>query len=259
MNTEQCNTIKKWFYIYVGDIPQDDIKLAAFIQLKLEHSLKVAGCSKSFAEKMQWSQSDIFIAEVLGLLHDIGRFSQLVEFLTFADEDSINHGESGYRLIKQLDILSPLPETEQTGILDGIHYHNSREIPSHINSDSLRFIKLVRDADKLDIFRVIRNHVKKNKLEEHPEIILNIDIDGPVNPEALAQILNKETISYNKVKSLADFGLAQLAWIYDINYKVTFQEISDRNIIEQITEIFPQDKEIYKVKQLVESFINEKI
>ena len=259
MNAEQKNIFKKWFHNYVEDIPFKDEKITTFIQLKLEHSLKVADTCKTFAEKMDWSQADTYTAEVIGLFHDIGRFSQLVEFRTFADNDSINHGERGFRLIKQLRILSTLHEKDRSGILNGIRYHNSRKIPPHINSDCLLFLRLVRDADKLDIIRVIRNHIKNNRIEEHPEVILNIDINGPVNPDALAQILDGEPISYKNVKSLADFGLAQLAWIYDVNYKVTFQEILDRNMIEKITEFFPHIKEIQKAKQQIKSYIRDKI
>ena len=259
MDAKQCNMLKKWFSDYVEDVFIEDEKITAFIQLKLEHSIKVAESCRIFATRMDWSQSDIYTAEVIGLFHDIGRFSQLVEYRTFADENSINHGERGYRLIKQFGILSFLPESGQSGILNGIRYHNSRYIPTHITTDSLPFLRLVRDADKLDIIRVIRSHIKNNRLEEHPEIILNIDIDGPVNPDALKQILNKETVSYKNVKSLADFGLAQLAWIYDINYKVTFQEIIDGNIIDKITEFFPHIQEIQEVKQHVETYIMEKM
>lgn len=59
---------------------------------------------------MRWFQSDILIAEAPGLLHDVGRFSQLVEFGTFSDTDSINHGESGYKIIKHFEVFSPLPQ-----------------------------------------------------------------------------------------------------------------------------------------------------
>ncbi len=259
MDAEQNNTFKKWFHNFVEDVPFTDDKISIFIQIKLEHSLKVAENCRAIAEKMEWSLPDIYTVEVTGLLHDIGRFSQLVEFRTFADEKSINHGERGFRLIKRLGILSILNDTDQSGILNGIRYHNSRYIPPHLNSDNLHFLRLVRDADKLDIIRVISSHIKHNRIEKYPEVMLNIDVNGPVNPDALEQILNKKIVSYKNVKSLADFCLAQLAWIYDINYSVTFQEILNRNLIEKITEFFPHIKEIQEVKQHIKSYIHKKI
>ena len=40
-------------------------------------------------------KEDIKLAELIGLLHDIGRFEQLKRFNTFVDKKSINHGEFG--------------------------------------------------------------------------------------------------------------------------------------------------------------------
>jgi len=259
MNIEQFNYIQEWFHIYVKNITPDTGKLIPLIQLKLGHSLNTADYSRDMGKDMRWSQSDILTAETLGLLHDIGRFPQLVEFGTFSDTSSINHGELGYKIVKQFNILSPLAEEDQSRILDGIHYHNLLKIPQHINSDSLRFVKLVRDADKLDIFRVISDSIRNNRLDDYPEITLNIDIDGPVNPSALAQVLNKQIVSYKNVKSLADFGLTQLSWIYDINYKFTFQQIFERRIIEQVTELLPEEKEVQKVVRAVKTFIAQKL
>ena len=259
MNIEQFNNIQKWFHKYVKNITPDSGKLITLIQLKLDHSLNTADHSMAIGEDMRWSRSDILTAEALGLLHDVGRFSQLVEFGTFSDTGSINHGECGYKIVKQFNILSPLAPDDQSRILDGIRYHNLAEIPQHINSDSLRFVKLVRDADKLDIFRVISDSIKNNRLDDYPEITLNIDINGPVNPSALAQVLNKQIVAYKNVKSLADFGLTQLSWIYDINYKFTFQQIFDRRILEQVTELLPEEKEVQKVVQAVKTFIAQKL
>ncbi len=259
MNVEQFNHLQKWFHKYVKNITPDSGKLIHLIQLKLEHSINTAYYSRALGEDMRWSVSDILTAEALGLLHDVGRFSQIVKFGTFSDTGSINHGECGHKIIKQFNILSPLTGDDQARILDGIHYHNSVEIPQHINPDSLRFVKLVRDADKLDIFRVINDSIKNNRLDDYPEITLNIDINGPVNPLVLSQVLNKQIVSYKNVKSLADFGLTQLSWIYDINYKFTFQQIFDRRILEQVIELLPEEKEIQKVARAVKMFIAQKL
>jgi len=257
MNNNQCNEIRAWFFHYVENISHDSGILKPLIQLKLDHSLHVADDSREIAENLKWPLSEIVIAETLGLLHDVGRFSQIVEFRTFSDPDSINHGERGYHIIRDLDVLSSLPAQEQLIFLDGIHYHNVREIPHHICKESLRYIKLLRDADKLDIFRVINDMLHNGTLEKHPEITLNIDLNGPVSPAALAQILNEQTVSYENIKSLADFGLTQLSWIYDINYYVTFQRIIDRSIIEKIIEFLPENKEIKNVVQKVNTFITK--
>ncbi len=259
MNVEHFNHLKKWFLKYIEDISPNNGRLKSLIQLKTVHSLNVAENSRALAEDLKLSQFDILTSEALGLFHDIGRFSQIIEFQTFSDPDSINHGEHGYKIIKQFDILSTLPAIDQKRILDGTHYHNSRKIPKHVSSDSLYFLKLVRDTDKLDIYRVISDSIKNNEFKEYPEITLDIDINGSLNPLALAQVQSKQTVSYKNVKSLVDFGLTQLSWIYDINYKFTFQQILKREIFEEITKLLPEEKEVNEVVQSVKSFIETKL
>lgn len=258
MNINQISAVKKWFIDYVENITPDNSKFIHLIRLKLDHSLHVAENSGLIADGMKWSKADVITAEALGLLHDVGRFSQIVEFHTFSDADSINHGEQGFQVVRNSGILSALPKDEQMKIFDGIKYHNLIKIPQHINSDNLRFVKLVRDADKLDIYRVINDTVKTDKLEEHPEIFLNIDFDGPINPAALAQILNRETVSHGNIKSFKDFCLTQLSWMYDINYSLTFRLISERGIFKTVTAFLPGESDVQKAVQSVSAYIKDK-
>lgn len=259
MNINQFNVIKKWFHDYVEDITPNDAKLIHLIQLKLDHSLHVGENSRFIAEGMKWSEPDVIAAEALGLLHDVGRFSQVVEFSTFSDSGSINHGERGFHVVRMSSVLSTFPQKEQMKILDGIKFHNLINIPQHVNSDRLSFVKLVRDADKLDIYRVISDTVKTKKFEEYPEIFLNIDFEGPINPAALTQILNKETVSHRNIKSFKDFCLTQLSWMYDINYSFTFRLISERRIFKTVSAFLPEDNDVQKAIRSVRAYINERI
>lgn len=259
MTLKHNNYIKKWYNDYVSNFLVDYKQLKSLLELKLDHSIYVAAHSKAIAIGEGWSQSDILVSEVIGLLHDTGRFFQIVEFQTFSDPDSLDHGELGFKIVKESSVLSSLSESGKKIILDSIHYHNTREIPDYINPDSLRFVKLIRDADKLDIFRVISDAIHNNKIEDHPEITLNIDINGPVNPAALAQILDKKTIEYRNIKSLADFGLTQLSWIYDVNYRYTLNQIAERGILEEIIDLLPKDKEVLKAAKSVSEYMAQKI
>ncbi|MEI3508262.1 MAG: HD domain-containing protein [Bacilli bacterium] len=55
------------------------------IKMKYNHSLRVQKLCKEIAEKTGYSENDIKIAEVIGLLHDYGRFPQWTEYKTFND------------------------------------------------------------------------------------------------------------------------------------------------------------------------------
>ncbi len=251
MKTEELKEIRNWFKTYARTFFRDNGDIHALLQLKLEHSKRVANNARSLAQDLGWSSSDINAAEALGLLHDTGRFSQLTEFGTFCDAKSVNHGERGWNIIRQSNILSSLKECSQERILDGVHYHNSRTIPKHLDKESLSSVKLIRDADKLDIFRVIYNAVKQDGFQELPEMLPQITLDGPINPKIIQEFQSCRSCSTGDIKSLADVMLMQLSWIYDINYVFTFQQIDERNIIPNIVDELPRNNE--EVNSIVEA------
>ena len=86
---------KKAFKEYVKKYNPEDEK----IKIKIAHIERVAENSKRIAENLNLSQEDIELAELIGLLHDIGRFEQVRLYHTFVDKDSINHGEYGAKVL----------------------------------------------------------------------------------------------------------------------------------------------------------------
>ncbi len=52
-------------------------KSDASFKLKVVHTYHVADNARNIAEKLKLSKEDIELAELIGLLHDIGRFEEL--------------------------------------------------------------------------------------------------------------------------------------------------------------------------------------
>ncbi|MFC1650815.1 HD domain-containing protein [Candidatus Latescibacterota bacterium] len=259
MTAEQFDDLKNWFETYVDDITPDNYKIKSLINLKRVHSNKVAVNCREIAEDANLPSYDRLTAEMLGLFHDIGRFSQLVEFQTFSDSDSINHGEHGHEIVRKSNVLSTVSDMDEQRILHGIRYHNSRTIPENTGPGVRPFVELIRDADKLDIYRVISDTLRNKDFDKYPEITLHIDFDGPVNPSALAQIRRQETVSYGNIKSLLDFRITQLSWIYDINYTFTFRQIIERGFLAEVTESLPDEKDVSEIVRTVCDFIDSKL
>ena len=64
---------KKVFQEYVDSFD----KTQNGIRLKNAHTYRVADLIKTLAESISFSDEEIELAELIGLLHDIGRFEQL--------------------------------------------------------------------------------------------------------------------------------------------------------------------------------------
>ena len=59
------------------------------IKLKIDHTYRVAELCERIAKAEQMEKTEVDLAWLLGMLHDVGRFEQLRRYGTFSDADSI--------------------------------------------------------------------------------------------------------------------------------------------------------------------------
>jgi len=257
MTDLQLQEIKEWFESYTGTFASGDGSFHPPLQLKVDHSQRVADNARQLAENLGWIPSDANRAEALGWLHDIGRFSQFAEFGTFTDATSINHGERGWKIAREDGILFPLKTKEQNILLDGIRYHNAKTEPDHLGEENLRFLKLIRDADKLDIFHFVLTSVQRDGFQELPKMLPQVVLKGPVSPRIIHEIQTRRSCSITEVRSLADFLLMQLSWIYDLNYSASFRQIIERDIIDNLEQALPKEQQIGTIVHAARSYIEK--
>lgn len=240
--SEKCTVefVRQWFDTFIETSLSDEMKRDSMITIKLEHSKHVAAIARELAEEMLWPEDDTDAAEIIGLLHDVGRFAQVAEFGTFRDAHSFDHGMRGYDTLIEKGVLDAMPALLRTGILHGVRCHNLRELPEDVaNGPGGHLAKLIRDADKLDIFRVVQEAMRSNSLRARLTTALKIDFDGPVSEGALDDVLHKGTVRNEHIASGADFQLMQISWVFDINYHPTFVRIDSSGIIEDIIATIP--------------------
>ena len=232
-------------------------ELSPMSLLKLEHSRRVAENARLIADFNGFTENMVVLAEVCGLLHDIGRYKQLQEYGTFKDAKSINHGEYGYKVLLELGWLDMLPEKSRECVLITTRLHNGKVIPETVTDEIiLTFLKLVRDSDKLDIYYVLCDVVKNRNLEKYPEIMHNLEINVGASPGIVDSILeNPEApISYNDAKSMADFLLIAVQWSYDLHSFGSYKMMFERRLLEQVMEIMP-NMEDTKISGILNSAI----
>ena len=80
-------------YVMGFDLKEEHLKS------KYTLSYRVAKECKNISESLNFSEKDIFIAETIGLLHDIGRFYQYTEFNTFNDGKYFDHANYGAKIL----------------------------------------------------------------------------------------------------------------------------------------------------------------
>ena len=124
------------------------------IKLKIIHTQRVTEVMEQLTAARLLSEQDKKLAYLCAVYHDIGRFEQLKRYHTFLDYKSIDHAQLGCEILRQGDFLGELSDREREQVLTAIGNHNRLAIEDGLDEKTLLFAKLIRDADKCDIFRV---------------------------------------------------------------------------------------------------------
>lgn len=239
--------LKQWFSRYVQSFYSPDPVVQQTMELKEKHSLSVCNEILNIGKKLILSDNNLRIAEAMALFHDIGRFEQFTRYKTFVDKKSENHGELGVKLLQQEKALADLNEDTQDLILKVISYHNRLSVPENESPACIYFSKLLRDADKLDIFNLVSNYYHLSNSERSAAVELDLPDTPTVSDEVMIGLYDGRIIGMQHLRSLNDFKLLQMAWIYDINYQPTFQMIHERGYLKKIRDALPASEKIDQI------------
>ena len=123
-------------------------------------------------------------------------------------------------------------------------------------------LKLIRDADKLDIFGILMEYYKSPKNYEHLKVGESSGVRG-ISCNILESVMNFKHIKFSDVKTSDDMKLLRLSWIYDINYRITLMKVLERGYLDVIFEALPKTDEVTRLREklleYVDSFVDTKI
>ncbi|MDH3345771.1 MAG: hypothetical protein OEL75_01155, partial [Kiritimatiellaceae bacterium] len=149
------------------------------------------------------------------------------------------HGDLGSQTLENEGLLDGIADEPRNLILHSVQYHNKKDLPRTLTAHEERHLRLIRDADRLDIFFICWHTVESGWAKDHPELMMNIEYDGLPSDEILDQFERGETINYAHLKSMADRFILQLSWIHDLSYASTKRLVSERRIVEKFVDILP--------------------
>ena len=260
MKQEQSEKFKVWFDDYVAGFYGDGEFINANIKLKDEHSRRTCEQMLELADELGLSASQRRTAEVIAILHDSGRFEQFVKYRTYNDPRSVNHCLLGLEVLRRTKVLEQLEDEERQLVERVIEYHGLMELPAGLDGECLLFSKLLRDADKLDIFYVVTDYYKQYR--DDPEGF-KLEVELPDEPgysmEVVEQLLAGRRIDYSKLRTWNDMKLCQLGWVYDVNFPATLKRIKQRGFLEMIFEFLPATEDIKRVREKIFEFVDSAI
>lgn len=259
MTSNELKFFKKWFSEFVKSFYSTNEEDQKNIFLKEEHTFNVCKNMIEITRELGLNDKDMLVAEVIALFHDIGRFPQYARYKTFRDRKSVNHGFLGAETLLQEKILKDLPVDEQELIVKAVRFHNAFSVPKSERKDIVFFIKLIKDADKLDIWRVFLEYYDAPEEERASAVGLGLQDTTGYSEEVLSCILRGKMAMLSQIKSLNDFKLMHLSWVYDLNYKPSFRLLSERAFIDKIISHLPKDEGVQKASSVLKEYVREKV
>lgn len=217
---------KKVFKEYVKNYNPEDEK----VKIKISHIERVSQIAKNLAKDLKLEQEDIELAELIGLLHDIGRFEQIRRFHTFVDKDSINHGQYGVKVLFEDGLIRDFIKQDKYDeiIKLSILNHNKAQIEKGLTEKQNLHAKIIRDADKTDIFYVLTIGDKKAIWEKE-------DLsEDKITDEIYKQFMENKYIDYKKRETSADFLISHFAYVYDFNFNQSLKIIKENNYLDKL-------------------------
>ena len=237
--TETIEAVQNWFAAFVAAHPGRTPLDASRVELKRRHCELVRDEALALARSLELTPRQITLAAVAGLCHDVGRFPQYQRYKTFSDPQSANHGLLGSRaLLRRGGFLPGLTDRERALVRLAVVVHNRRSLPPVLaagrDPQALVLAQIIRDADKLDILRIMIEHFN-DPADKDDVVFLGLpDLPGQFNPAILDDIEAGRSSRYDYMHSATDFALLLLSWINDLAFPRTRELFFSRGHVRQL-------------------------
>ena len=232
-------------------------------ELKIVHTYHVAENAKKIAQELKLSKEDIELAELIGILHDIGRFEEL-KITKELNSVKFDHAGHGSKMLFEEDMIRKFIEDSQYDniIKKSIENHSRLEIEENLDERTLLHSKIIRDADKIDNYRVKKDEKveaifpkRVNKIEDMEE--------SKLSDKVYNNILDKKCVDIHDRVTPLDFWVCILAFTFDLNFDVSYKIVKENAYINVLIDRFKyKDIEtksrMENIRKIINEYIDEK-
>lgn len=260
------------FEKYVAPYDRENEK----IKLKVEHTYRVADICHKIAVGLGLEAYDVDLAWLIGMLHDIGRFEQLRRYNTFADADSIDHAHFAVELLFGEEVLgednpgedssgkdNPEEDSSEedssarnssrsliTSFAEGLNSeditvlrksiwnHSAYRVEEGLTERELLFAKIIRDGDKVDIFKVIADIPMETIYDVSTEEVRL----STLSDEVLEAFHEEHAVLRSLKKTPLDFQVAHIALAFELEFPVSVGIAKEQGYLQKLMNHKPEDE-----------------
>ena len=232
--------VKNTFAEYTSGYNATDPK----IKLKIDHTYRVAELCELIARDLKLDEYETDVAWLTGMLHDVGRFEQIKRYNTFNDVQSVDHANFGADLLFKEGLIDTYVDgfrDDKYGIIveNAIRNHSAFRIDERLDEYTVMFCNILRDADKVDIFRV--------NVDTPAEDIYNVTTEelknSQVSPEVMAAFDERHAVLRSCKKTVVDHVAGHIALTFELVYPISLQIANERGYLDKMM-AFESDNEV---------------
>ena len=259
MTQSEYENLEKWYSNYFNGFCVQNDDIAENIRLKRDHTFRVCNEAEKICASIKLKEPDILIAKTAALFHDVGRFEQYAKYRTFLDLKSVNHAELAIDILVRYHVLENLREQEKKLIKKSILLHNKKQLPSVLDEETLLFARILRDADKLDIWKIVLEHYNGSNHSGNGAIEFGLPDTPGISDGAYKSLLLERLVDVSDIRNVNDFKLLLLGWVYDLNFSHSVQEVLNRKYVEQLQQFLPKNDKMKKIISVIKEYAKRKL
>lgn len=221
------------------------------------HSLRVSNNSLLLAKTVLQNDEDKRIAEVNALFHDLGQATLIAQGTESPTNIQRDHATVSAKLLQQMDFYSKLPVDIQHILQKSIENHNKLKLPKLDSEQQTLFARLLRDADKLDIYESSYRFFKERQGIQ-PIMTFDLVNSAEVSDKIIKSVMAGKTAAVEDMKTMNDYKLLLLSMAFDLNFKFSFRLLSEKQYIVKIYETLPKRDQIIDVYRGIKLFVENK-
>jgi putative nucleotidyltransferase with HDIG domain len=259
MDQKELTALKNWFDDYCDSYTTASAEDQRNITVKRDHTREVCLNAVQIAKDLRLDPHQTLLAESIALFHDVGRFPQYRQFKTFDDSISVNHAALGAKVLLENKVLRNLNHRDREIIIRAVTLHNVFTLPDELDNETLLFSRMIRDADKLDILRVVIEYFQQEPGSRADAVALGLPDDPGYSDEVLSCIYEKKMAMKSMLTTQNDFKLLQLTWLYDLNFDGSLRMVATRNYIPAIAAMLPRNNAISRAVNDVSGYVDGRL
>ncbi len=254
---ELISILRAGFNEYIIPFKSAPYILDPMIEKTIVHTEKVVENILILADSLELSENEKAVAEIAALFHDIGRFWLLSP--ENREVQIADHAEASAEYLTSNSAFIQLDEPTQNIILQVIKHHNKPDLPKKEGEAILFYIKLLRDADKLDSWRAMSEYITRKGGKPNMAIEFAVSDKAVVTPSFCKIIIDGGIPDKNDMVTFNDLVIFQMSWVFDLHFKKSFQILNQRQYMRHLYDSLPKNDNVIEIYRMIRIYMENKI